>query len=99
MLTNPSTGAPEMARAPRDPDLSVGNRANCRCISAALIGAIAERVEKGNVTVVGPRARTTVSVSYPRIVESERPGPDDGGGGWLRQSIQETAARIRASQR
>lgn len=99
VLTHPSTGGHELARAPRDPDLSVGNRINCRCISAALVGAIAERVAKGDVQVVGPRVRATVSVSYPRVVESEHPGPDDGGGGWVRQAIVETAARIRTMQR
>lgn len=82
----------EMARAPRDPGLHIANRVNCRCLGADWPGAIAEHVRAGDVITRGARAAATVSVSFNRIVESEHPGSQDGGGGWLRRSIQEVAA-------
>jgi hypothetical protein len=90
-LTHPSHGGNELARAPRDPDLSIGNRIQCRCVAAGLPGAIAAHVHSSDVLLQGARAVATVSVQFPRIVESEHPGAGDGGGGWLRRSVEEVA--------
>lgn len=73
--------------------------ANCRCIAGSLPGLIAEHVHASDVVLRGATAAATVSVRFPRIVESENPGPDDGGGGWLRQSVQEVAATRTARSR
>ena len=89
-----ASGGAELARAPRDPDLSVGNRIACRCLSVAVPGAVAERVGTSDVVLTGTAARATVSVQFPRIVESEHPDVGDGGGGWARRSIEETAAGV-----
>lgn len=96
ILEHASHSGHELARAPRDPDLSAGNRIACRCLVAALPGVIAERVQKSDVVLTGARARATVSVEFSRIVESENPGPDDGGGGWLARAVQEAAAMRKA---
>lgn len=85
-------GTHELAAHPRDPDLSPGNRIYCRCIDADLKGVIASRVAAGDTVVTGSSARVTVSVAFPRIVESEHPGQGDGGGGWAARAMQETAA-------
>jgi hypothetical protein len=82
----------EMARAPGDEELSLANRINCRCIPALLPGVIAEHVAASDVALRGAKAAAVVSVTFPRIVESEYPGPEDGGGGWLRRSVEEAAA-------
>lgn len=66
--------------------------ANCRCLAVAVPGAIAERVGTSEVVLRGTAARATVSVQFPRIVESEHPGPEDSGGGWVARAIREAAA-------
>lgn len=91
VLEKPS-GGHELAQAPRDPDLSLENRIYCRCLSVHLPGVIAERVDVGSVVLRRAQARVTVSVEFPRIVESEHPDAGQGGGGWVRRSIEETAA-------
>ena len=45
------SGGHESAQAPRDPDLSIENRASCRCLSVHLPGLIAERVQAGDVVL------------------------------------------------
>jgi hypothetical protein len=87
-------GEQELARKPRDPDLSIGNRINCRCIDAGLPGLIAQHVAAGDVVQRGPQATATVSVTFSRIVESEHPGPEDGGGGWLARSVDEARGQL-----
>lgn len=91
VLTHPSHGGQELAQAPRDPDLSLGNRISCRCVAAALPGLIAEHVHVSDVVLRGARAMATVAVVFPRIVESEYPGPGDSGGGWAARSVEEVA--------
>lgn len=93
VLDRPAGGR-ELARAPRDPDLSPANRLGCRCLSVAVPGAIAERVAGSDVTLRGAVASATVSVHFDRIVESEHPGPDDGGGGWVARAIAEARAQV-----
>lgn len=91
-LNKPHEEGTELARAPRDPDLSIGNRINCRCLAAKVAGIIAEHVATSDTMLVGTTARATVSVEFHRIVESEHPGPEDSGGGWLARSVAEVAA-------
>jgi hypothetical protein len=92
ILDHPNHEGQELARVPGDPDLSLENRINCRCLALRIEGLIAEHVATGDTVLAGPQARATVSVSFPRIVESENPGPEDGGGGWLARSVAEVAA-------
>jgi hypothetical protein len=85
------TGGAELARAPRDQNLSPANRLNCRCIDVLLPGAVADTVSVSDVTLRRSAASATVSVHFPRIVESEHPDASDGGGGWVARSITEAA--------
>lgn len=89
----------EMAREPRDPDLSIGNEINCRCQSLPLPDALRRSIHRSHATVVGTRAHARVSTDYDRVVESEFPGPGDSGGGWLREAVAEVAARTAARSR
>lgn len=91
------SGGHELARGPRDPDLSLPNRANCRCLTVHLPGLIAENVSTSEVSIVGTSARATATVRFNRIVESEHPDGEDGGGGWARRAIEETAAGLARS--
>lgn len=94
ILNHPTTTAKEQARAPRDPDLSVGNRVSCRCVDATIAEAVREGVRDEGIVLAGPRVTGKASVTFPRVVESEHPSQGDGGGGWVRQSIREVTARI-----
>jgi hypothetical protein len=90
-------GGHELAAAPRDPDLSLENRANCRCLSVHVPGAVAERVGASDVVLRGAQASATVSVHFPRVVESEYPDAGTPGGGWVRRAIAEAAAGLHRS--
>lgn len=83
----------DLARRPRDPDLPIGNRIRCRCGSLPLPGAVARHVRAGDVQVLGAHVSGRVTVTYPRIGESEFPEHPDVGGGWARAALREVAAR------
>lgn len=86
----------ELARVPRDPDLSAANRINCRCDSAGVPQAIARTVHGTDVVVVGTTARAEVVAVFHRVVESEYPEAPDSGGGWMRRALVETATLTRS---
>ena len=86
----------DQARAPRDPNLPIGNRINCRCVSIGLHGIIARAVRLDEAVAAGPHVRARVSVRFPRIGESEHPSEPDRGGGWFRSAVEATAAGMRA---
>lgn len=96
ILNHPETTAKEQARAPRDPDLSVGNRVNCRCVSAEIPEAIRESVRNEGVTIEGARVVGKASVTFPRIVESENPSQGDSGGGWVKAAVREVVGQLSA---
>jgi hypothetical protein len=81
----------ELARAPRDPALSIGNRINCRCASLSIADGIGHLIEVTDTTVAGTHVHATVRVSFPRIVESEHPSSPDSGGGWFAQAVHTVA--------
>jgi hypothetical protein len=94
VLNHPETTAKELARAPRDPDLSVGNRVNCRCVAAEIPMAVAEGVRNEGVVIEGTRIVGTASVTFNRVVESENPGQGDSGGGWVRAAVTEVVGKL-----
>lgn len=98
IVEHPSHSGHELAQGPRDPDLSLENRINCRCIAGSLPGLIAEHVAASSVLLRGATAVATVSVEFSRIVESEHPGAGDSGGGWFARSISEAAVGGAASR-
>jgi hypothetical protein len=89
----------DLARAPRDASLPIGNRINCRCASVSVPGAIARTIHTTPTIVVGSRAEARVVVDFPRVVESEFPDQPDRGGGWLRAAVDEVAARSKGQAR
>jgi hypothetical protein len=99
ILEKPCGVGHELARAPRDPELSEGNRINCRCVSTDIAGAIAQGVSTDGPRLEGARVRGTVTVKFPRVVESENPGAADGGGGWVARSIREAADQLHSASR
>lgn len=87
----------ELARVPRDPNLSQANSINCRCVDVEIPDAVAASFERSDVTVMGPVARAEVSSQFPRVVESEFPGAGDSGGGWARAALDQVAAAHRGA--
>lgn len=86
------TSEKELARYPRDPNISFPNRYACRCIDTPVQGLIQARVLHDEPIVHGTAAQCEVSVEFPRIVESEHPAHNEGGGGWAARSIEEVRA-------
>ncbi|MFG1976997.1 hypothetical protein ACGFJC_47360 [Nonomuraea fuscirosea] len=78
----------DLADKPRDPGLPLHQRVNCQCESQGLPGAIAKTVTRTPVQVGRSRVSAKITVTYPRIAESEF---SERGGGWLA-----TAARAAA---
>ncbi len=86
----PATGE-ELGRVPGDPNLSPANRFGCRCDSLAVPLAVKRSIHASHTRVEGARVRAQVYTDFNRVVESEFPGGDDAGGGWLRQAVAEVA--------
>jgi hypothetical protein len=78
----------ELAVAPRDPDLRISNRINCRCISVELPGVVGAAVTS-STAVAGTRVTGRVEVRFNRVVESEFPSSPDHGGGWMRKALRD----------
>lgn len=95
ILDKPGTTSTELARAPRDPNLSQANSINCRCIDVEVPGTLAASFHRTDVEVIGPRASAEVYSRFPRVVESEFPGQGDGGGGWAAEALERVAAAHR----
>lgn len=84
----------DQAKAPRDPNLPIGNRINCRCVSVPLRGVIARAIQLEDAHAYGTHVSARVSVRFPRVVESEHPSEPDRGGGWFLSAVRETAATM-----
>jgi hypothetical protein len=88
------TGEVELARRPRDPDLSIANAINCRCESVSVPDAVARQIHDHPAVLAGTRVRATVTCDYHRVVESEYPEQPDGGGRWAGSAVADVARRI-----
>lgn len=87
----------DLARYPRDPDLPVGNRINCRCEAPPLPELLRQSIHRGDVHVEGSRVSGTVETRFPRAAESEFGTSDDDGAYYMTNALREVAARLRAS--
>jgi hypothetical protein len=89
----------DLAVAPRDEALPIGQRARCRCVRVTLLGVIARRVTTSEVTYSPSQARAQVAVRFARIVESEFGTPDDRAARFMGRALEVVAARLKASAR
>lgn len=69
----------DLADHPRDPNLPIGNRANCRC-SDPTSPAVAASIRATDPEVFGTRVRAEVYTRFTRAAESEF---TEVGGGWM----------------
>lgn len=89
----------DLARQPRDPNLPIGNRINCRCESLPLPGVIAATVNKLPTVLQGTRASGGVESRFPRVGESHEGTSEDTAVPFMRRALQEVAAAHRGSRR
>jgi hypothetical protein len=90
-----TTSGYDLARAPRDEELPPEQKINCRCQRIELPHDVANHIRAHDPRVEGARCIAEVTVTYPRIAESEHPDTGDGGGGWIRDAVQRTASARR----
>ncbi len=95
ILDKPGTTSTELARTPRDPNLSQANAINCRCIDVEVPNVIATTFHRTDVEVIGPRASAQVYSRFPRVIESEFPSQGDSDGGWAAGALNRVAAAHR----
>jgi len=86
----------DLARAPRDPDLPIGQSINCRCMVGTLPRLLADSIQAGPVQVTGPRVRGEAFTRFPRAAESEFGNTTgDEAARFMGRGLQEAAARMR----
>lgn len=84
----------EQAVEPRDPQLSAGNRINCRCAAVTVPGMIAATVHPDLAQVAGPVVRVEVGSRFPRLAESEFGDGQSPGLHFMAAALSEFAARL-----
>lgn len=86
----------ELARHPRDPDLSAANAANCRCSDHTVAHLLATSIYATDVSLIGNVASGSVETRFPRAAESEFGTDRDAAARFMGQALDEVAARLRA---
>lgn len=86
----------ELARHPRDPDLSAANAANCRCDDHTTAHLLADSIHPTDVSLIGNIASGSVETRFPRAAESEFGTDRDAAARFMGQALDEIAARLRA---
>lgn len=74
----------DLAMHPRDPNLPVANRINCRCGDPVIASLVADTIHSTPATVAGTKVSGRISTNFPRAAESEFA---DDGGKWMRNAL------------
>ena len=88
----------EMARHPRDPNLSAGNRINCRCDDPTIPHLLRVTIVRTPVTVSGTRVEGSVETRFPRAPESEFGTSEDAPAHFMTTALREVALRLQSGQ-
>lgn len=91
----PVPGRHDLARAPRDPELPIEQRINCRCASFELPGALARTIFTTPAVLRGAAAVAQVYTRFPRAAESETGTSRDRGAHFMAGALREVAAGMR----
>lgn len=86
----------DLARAPRDPDLPIAQRANCRCDETTLDSALRESIHSTGVDHTGTIVTGTVETRFPRAAESEFGTTRDSAAHYMTNALREVALRLRS---
>jgi hypothetical protein len=88
----------EYARYPRDPDLSIGNRINCRCVAVDIPGLVAQSIHSDPFPqIVGTRVRGEVWTRFHRAIDSEFGTAQDPPGRWMGSAVDAVALRSQSA--
>lgn len=90
-------GGTDMARAPRDPDLPIAQRANCRCDDPPIPHLLKESIHTAGVEHIGTVVKGTVETSFPRAAESEFGTDRDTAARFMQGALAEVALRLRSA--
>ena len=91
-------GVHELARHPRDPNLSTANAINCRCEDPSTPHLLRESIVRTPVTVIGTRVTGSVETRFPRAAESEFGTSGDTAAHFMTNALREVAARLQSGQ-
>lgn len=86
----------DLAGFPRDPDLPIEQRINCRCADPVLPELLRDSIHRTDVTLQGHRVSGEAYTRFKRAAESEF---EQDGGGWMRDALRQTALTMSSRQR
>ncbi len=84
----------DLARHPRDPNLPIEQRINCRCDDPTIPHLLAESIHATDVHVEAHRVSGSVETTFPRAAESEFGTSDDEAAAFMRGALHEVALRL-----
>jgi hypothetical protein len=86
----------ELARHPRDPNLSAANAINCRCDDPGIPHLLRQSIHHNGVHVVGTRVSGEVETRFPRAAESEFGTSGDEAAHYFTNALREVALRLQS---
>lgn len=81
-------------RFPRDPDLPIGNRINCRCDAPEIENLLRDTIVSTGAQVRGTRVEGSVETRFPRAAESEFGTSQDTAAHFMTNALREVALRL-----
>lgn len=90
-------GPVTLMRGPRDPNAPARERANCRCTSVRVPGAVGQRVRGEQTIASGTRVVGRVVCEFNRIVESHNAQAPDNSIPFMADALEAVAARYRGA--
>lgn len=87
----------DMARHPRDRDLPIEQRANCRCEDPTVGNLLANSIHATDVDIRGTFVSGSVVTGFPRAAESEFGTDKDKPAHYMTNALREVAERLRAT--
>jgi len=85
----------DLARFPRDADLPIGNRINCRCSDPVVPNLLKDSIHSTGARIAGSRVTGEVYTNFPRAAESERGTDGDQAAYFMRKALDAELARWR----
>jgi hypothetical protein len=96
ILENPATGTRSLCAHPRDPNLPIEERINCRCSDPQVPQLLAQSIHRSDVRLVGTRVSGEVETRFPRAAESEFGTDQDEAAHFMTDALRQVAARLSA---
>lgn len=84
----------DLAKHPRDTNLPVAQRINCRCADPTIPGVLAASIHSFPAVLQGTRVVAETETRFPRAAESENGTSQDPAAYFMRDALREVAARL-----